>query len=127
VDGHQFARSLGLRSTRFTATVDHGVATPLPAVDEEPIQELPDQAAAVAVRPVKVLDDDMVLGPASGDAATALTPPVTQALDPRRHPATLLALVLLAIVGGTHLGLVMASGDRRARTFARWKALRPRR
>ena len=128
IDGHQFARSLGLRSTRFTAKAENGIASALPAPTAEPLQELPEQAAAVAVRPLKLLPEDVALDPLTADDNGAIAPPhVPEALDPRRHPVTLLAVLLLALVIGAEIPVLMASGGTGVRTSRRWKALRQRR
>jgi len=123
VDGRSFARSLGLRSTRFTAAVGTSDGTPPPPPPaEEPIQALPDDTAALARRPLQPvselqLDRRAPVGPTL--AAGALP----DALDPRRHPVTLLAILLMAFVTGAQIPLALAGTGRRARASARWTAL----
>lgn len=131
VDGRQFARSLGLRSTRFTVTVGSAAtAPPPPPPAEEAIQALPEQSGALAraavVRPVVHRLDRR-----AGDLAAPSGLP--DALDPRRHRlALLVAAVVLAAAAGAHGPLVLAhrprlGGRRRpARGWDRWRALRQR-
>jgi stage II sporulation protein D len=131
VDGRGFARSLGLRSTRFTAALGTADGTPLPPPPaEEPIQALPDETAALARQP---------LAPAGGlqiERATPAAPSASSAdlpaaLDPRRHPAVLVAILLAAFVVGAGIPVAMAHPRDRwesaARWSARWRALTPSR
>ena len=91
VDGRSFARALGLRSTRFTAELGTADGTPLPPPPaEEGIQALPEETAALARQPLVPRRPTGSTGrpppaPASGSSE------LPDALDPRRHPATLVA------------------------------------
>lgn len=103
VDGRTFARSLGLRSTRFTAAIGTADgAPPAPPPAEEAMQVLPDEAAATArtavARPTDVQLDRRTpspSAPAPRDAA--------EALDPRRRWWEVAAGVLVATIAGAHL------------------------
>lgn len=130
VDGLTFARALGLRSTRFTATVGSADGAPPPPPTGEAIQGLPEDAAVVAQRPVRQAGTAMDRGAAPFRRPTA--PSVPESLDPRRHLIGLFALVGLAGLAGAHVPLVLAppasvggmvARFRRARPWARWKHL----
>lgn len=105
VEGRQFARSLGLRSTRFTVSMGSAAAAPapLPTTVEDEIQAMPDEASELARRPLARP------GQLNLDRAPAAVDPtyrgssLPEALDPRRHPATLLAILLAAGVAGALL------------------------
>jgi stage II sporulation protein D len=123
VDGRSFARSLGLRSTRFTATPGTSDGTPLPPPPaEEAIQALPDETAALARQP---------LAPSRGPKLDRATSPVPypplgglpDALDPRRNAVTLVAILLAAMVAGALVPSAMAFGFDDVRSSARWRAL----
>ena len=112
VDGRTFARSLGLRSTRFTATIGSADgAPPAPPPPEEEIQVLPDETANDArqavTRPTRLQVDRR--HPATGAAAAPAMPP---ALDPRRHLWAIAAGVLAAAAAGAHLPLALAKRGR---------------
>ena len=66
------------------------------------------------------------VGPVLGDDGLGRDDELPAALDPRRHPVTLVAVVLLALVVGAEIPLLMASGGTGVRTSRRWKALRQR-
>ena len=121
VDGRGFARSLGLRSTRFTAELGTADGTPLPPPPAaEPIQALPDETAALARQP---------LAPAGGlqierstpAAPRTTAPDLPAALDPRR-PAVLVAVLLAAFVVGAGIPVAMAQAGDRWESTARWSA-----
>jgi SpoIID/LytB domain protein len=133
VDGRAFARSLGLRSTRFVVAVGSATAAPPPPpAAEEPIQLLPTETAAVArtpLRPSHGLDIDRRMPASPAIGAPALPP----ALDPRRHLLALVAGLLVAAVAGAHVPLALRAPVPSARRFggaagrARpWQAWRPR-
>jgi SpoIID/LytB domain protein len=129
VDGRTFARSLGLRSTRFTATVGTADgAPPPPPPAEEAIQLLPTETAGparTAVAPpggVRLDARPMAGGP------EGLRPTTTPALDPRRHLASLLALLLVAGLLAVHAPLARARHRRFVADLGRarpWQAWRP--
>ncbi|HEX4866884.1 MAG TPA: SpoIID/LytB domain-containing protein [Acidimicrobiales bacterium] len=130
VDGRQFARSLGLRSTRFSVTLGSAATPPAPpAPSEEAIQALPEETAALA-RAAVVRPAVHRLDRRAGDLAAA--PILPEGLDPRRQRlALLVAAILLAGAAGAHTPIVLAprpvalGGSRRsARWWARWRALR---
>ncbi len=122
VDGRTFARSLGLRSTRFTAVMGSADGTPPPPPPaEEALQLLPEETATPAARPRvdrelprmdRAVPDD--LGTRTGQDRL---PP---ALDPRRHPLSLGAALLVLGLAGWHGRLT------RARSWRPW-TLRHRR
>ncbi len=123
VDGHQFARSLGLRSTRFTAALGSADGTPVPPPPaEKAIQALPDETAALALHPVQPASEFRFdrADPARAGLSRGELP---DALDPRRHPASLVAILLAAVVIGGQVPLVLARPDGSMRTSARWRAL----
>jgi stage II sporulation protein D len=107
VDGRTFARSLGLRSTRFTAAIGSvdGAPPPPPPAEEE-IQLLPDETAA-AQRPLP-RPDALQLDRRHPTTPAASLPELPAALDPRRHPLSLLALLLTAGVAGAHVPPALA-------------------
>jgi SpoIID/LytB domain protein len=106
VDGRTFARALGLRSTRFTATAGSAADAPAPPPPAgEALQLLPEETATPAARPR--VDREL---PRVEPTAPRRTPrPVPVALpagvDPRRHPMTLAAAIVLVGVAGLHLRL----------------------
>jgi hypothetical protein len=129
VDGIRFARALGLRSTRFTARIGSAAGAPPPPPAEEAIQALPDDAAEIAQRPVRPADsahiDRRALSSSAGGASPAI-----DALDPRRHLVTLIAVIALAGLAGAHVPLLLARsvtagevvpGRRAARRWAPWR------
>lgn len=130
VDGRQFARSLGLRSTRFTVgTGSAMVAPPAPPPVEEAIQALPEETGAIAreaARPAGIARLDHL-----ADQVRLAEPPA--ALDPRRRRlALVLAAVALAVAVGAQAPLALVPGGglagRRspARGWRSWRALRRR-
>lgn len=129
VDGRTFARSLGLRSTRFTAAVGSAAgAPPPPPPAEEAIQVLPSDTAAQARRPVRSLAEAEIER-ADPVRALATAPALPPALDPRRHLLTLLAGLLVAGIMGAHLPLALARGGagfggsrRPARPWRSWRS-----
>ena len=122
VDGRGFARSLGLRSTRFTAAVGTADGTPLPPPPaEEPLQALPDETAELARQPLGPRGDAQFDRMAS--AAELGLGDLPDAFDPRRHPATLAAILLAAFVVGGLVPVALAQPPGRVRSSARWRAL----
>ncbi len=123
VDGHQFARSLGLRSTRFVAELGTSDGSPLPPPPaEESIQALPDDAGALARQPLEP-SHEVRFDRSDALDESAQRGELPDALDPRRHPASLLAMVLLALVAGAQARVALARHPRRVRASARWSAL----
>jgi stage II sporulation protein D len=123
VDGRTFARSLGLRSTRFTAALGTADGIPVPPPPAaEAIQAMPDETAALARTPVRSLSEQQLdrRATAVSGASRAALP---DALDPRRHPASLIALLLVALVAGGQVPLALARSAASVRTSARWRAL----
>jgi SpoIID/LytB domain protein len=121
VDGRSFARALGLRSTRFTAKLGTSDGTPVPPPPaEEAIQLLPEETADAALAPVSSTAGARLEPSATADAARAGLP---DAADPLRHPASLVAILLLAVVAGGHLPLALARSRRPVRTSAWWSSL----
>jgi stage II sporulation protein D len=122
VDGRSFARALGLRSTRFTAALGTADGAPLPPPPaEESIQALPDETAALARRPFVPLHG------ARFDRAAAPVPypPLSElpaALDPRRHPAVLAAILLVSLVAGALVPVAMAASPGGVRSSPRWRS-----
>lgn len=110
VDGLAFARSLGLRSTRFTASVGTSDGAPPPPPPGDAIQALPEQAAALTRRPAPVATRNpehtrsQVSMPAPGADPHATS---------ERGLAALAALALLAGLAGAHVPIALA---RRLRT-----------
>ncbi len=123
VDGRSFARSLGLRSTRFEAALGTADGAPLPPPPaEEAIQALPDETAALARQPV-VPASEFRLERAPADAFSFDPTPLPEALDPRRHPLSLVAILLAAFVAGGQVPLALARTAGRVRASARWRVL----
>ena len=125
VEGIRFARALGLRSTRFTAAAASAdAAPPPPPASEEAIQALPDEVGSVTARPARprtLVGMDRGAPTAPSPAAVSLPP----ALDPRRHPVTLAAVVLLAGAVGAQVPLAMAGHLPWGRFVARVRGARP--
>lgn len=134
VNGRDFARALGLRSTRFTATMGTSDAVPLPPPPaEEALQGMPEETAMLAREPARNVAAGRIDTRSTARAVGAELPP---ALDPRRQRLlTLLAALLAAGLVGAHVPLALAAtpgrgrvalgaADRRARWLARWRALR---
>jgi SpoIID/LytB domain protein len=127
VSGLQFARALGLRSTRFTATMGSADGAPPPPPAEEAIQALPEEAAALAQQPAGPVARALL----QRDATDAMGPARTTATDTLHHPATIVALVLLLGAAGAHLPLVaervrgtrLVGRRRTARPWAAWRHL----
>ncbi|HET6969019.1 MAG TPA: SpoIID/LytB domain-containing protein, partial [Ornithinibacter sp.] len=122
IDGRGFARALALRSTRFTARVGSADgAPPPPPPAEEPLQALPEEAATLARQPLGATADEIRLrqGLATGPTVE-LVGDLPRALDPRRHPASLAAILLAAFVLGALVPAAMAARGPGARTSARW-------
>lgn len=130
VDGRQFARALGLRSTRFTVTTGNAaVAPPPPPPAEEPIQALPEETGALAKQPLRLPSGAQL--DRLADAGGVLDQPL--ATDPRaRRLAIILAAVALAAATGSQAPLLLGPGaglvtrPALARGWARWRALRRR-
>jgi stage II sporulation protein D len=119
VDGRGFARSLGLRSTRFTAAVRAADgAPPPPPPTEEASQALPDEAAAAAARPVLPTGAARLERAAAPDGAAAGLPGV-DGLDPRRQLVLLMAVLLASGVVGAHVPFALARPP--ARTWVPWR------
>ena len=109
VDGRTFARALGLRSTRFIAAIGSADgAPPPPPPAEEEIQVLPDETAA-AQHPVR---RTVQLDRRAPTVTTAAAPELPAALDPRRHLASLLAILLAAGMAGAHLQRAIVARSR---------------
>jgi stage II sporulation protein D len=132
VDGRTFARSLGLRSTRFTAVASSAdAAPPPPPPAEEGIQLLPAETAAPARTPVRPAAGAMIdrRVPSLPTAPVAARPP--PGLDPRRHLVELLAGVAVAGVVGAQVPLLLSparrfgSRPRRARPWPAWSRSTP--
>jgi stage II sporulation protein D len=122
VSGLDFARALGLRSTRFTATVTSAEGAPAPPPAEAAIQGLPEQATAQAALPRRAaprLDRD------AADTARPTPAALSVSIDPRRRPAGLLAGLLLAGAVGAHVPLLL--DPRRRRTTRRTRRRGPTR
>lgn len=103
VDGRTFARSLGLRSTRFAAAIGTADgAPPPPPAAEEALQVLPDETAAAARAPL-ARPTDVQLDRRSPNPAAPAQRDVPEALDPRRHLWAIAAGVLVASTAGAHL------------------------
>jgi len=115
VDGRRFARALGLRSTRFTLAMGSAAtAPPAPPPVEEAIQALPEEAGALAREPARSMSRfGFDRRQAWGSGPTPADLPA--GLDPRRHPATLVA-------GGLVAGLAALHG--RVRTGRWWPDVR---
>jgi SpoIID/LytB domain protein len=127
IGGRDFARALGLRSTRFVARVGTSDGAPLPPPPaEEAIQVLPDDTAEPARRPTGA-DADLRFDRPAADLASLERAELPAGLDPRRHPASLVAILLAAFVAGGHLPLVLARSRGPVRTSARWSTLIPTR
>ena len=135
VQGIQFGRALGLRSTRFTTAIgsSDGAPPPPPPADAT-MQALPDDAAALAQAPAR---PD---GAAHYDRRTGAAPvpglvDLPEALDPRRHPLTYVAVLGLSALAGALRPLILArpGGPRLlarlddARRWATWRLLTLRR
>lgn len=119
VSGLQFARALGLRSTRFTATMGSADGAPPPPPVEEAIQALPEEAAALAQQPAPAAAPLLERG-----ALDAIGPARTAAADTLHHPATIAALLLLLGAAGAHVPL-MAGRVRGTRLVGRRRGARP--
>ncbi|MGQ0831222.1 MAG: SpoIID/LytB domain-containing protein [Microthrixaceae bacterium] len=132
VDGITFARSLGLRSTRFTARMgsSDGAPPPPPPAAEGAIQALPDEATSVVEQSHRPLSswrfDRRPMAPPT------LAEAVHDALDPRRRLTALLAMTTLAALVGACIPMLLArpqlasevvSRVRTARPWARWRLL----
>lgn len=126
VDGRSFARALGLRSTRFMATMGSSeAAPPPPPPTEEAIQELPDDAAAIAQQPARRFGDDLPVRPLVGRIDVGLPLPTST-----RHGASVLVLLgTLALAGlvGAHVPLAIAPTGARTELVARVRAKAGRR
>lgn len=106
VDGRLFARSLGLRSTRFTMSMGTADGAPPPPPSEEAIQALPEQAATLAQRPLRGRASEL-------DRGVAWTPLPTpgeggEAVSSARALGILAALLLASAVTGAHVPVALA-------------------
>lgn len=119
VSGIAFARALGLRSTRFTVAAASADTAPPPPPMEDTLQALPDEATSLVAPPALASSDERVTRRVRTKPAAART--VSPGLDPRRHPATLLAVLLVAGAVGAHLPLALAGRSGRARPWASWR------
>ena len=126
VDGRTFARALGLRSTRFEVTAGAAVAPPPPPPAEEAVQALPEETAEAARAPARLRLEPRFERPGSPSALAERTD-LPEALDPRRHPLTLVAVLLVSMVAGGLVPLHLATARAGARGSARWRALTRRR
>ena len=127
IDGRGFARSLGLRSTRFDVVAGTSEsAPPPPPPAEEPLQALPDDVGALARQPLRPASEAQLdrRVPVPAEIVTGALP---EALDPRRHPVTVLAIVLLALVVGAQAPVVLAGAADGVRSSTRWRTLTRRR
>ncbi len=120
VDGRTFARALGLRSTRFTLTLDAAPTAPaLPDPGSEAIQALPEETGALARQP---LTAEPATAPAPLEAAG--TPTDVGPAGPGRRPeaAGAVGLLALAMAAGalTRAGSVDARPSG-VRAWARWQ------
>jgi SpoIID/LytB domain protein len=123
VDGRSFARALGLRSTRFTAALGTADGTPLPPPPaEEAIQAMPEETAALARQPLAPMRGDRFDRDSTSISSAGLSE-LPDALDPRRHPVTILAILLAAMVVGALVPTAMAAFPAGVGTSPRWKAL----
>jgi SpoIID/LytB domain protein len=135
VQGIQFARSLGLRSTRFSAAIgsSDGAPPPPPPADAT-MQALPEDAAALAQGPASA-DDRPRFERRPGAVRSTDLPDLPEALDPRRHALTYVAVLGLSALAGAHVPLLLARPAgvgllRRlddARRWATWRLLTLRR
>lgn len=125
VDGRTFARSLGLRSTRFTVATGSAAAAPapLPAPDAEAIQAMPDEAAELARRPLLPVNELRLDRTAQSAAAGVVGAALPEALDPRRHPASLVAILLAAMVVGALVPAAFAAAGPSMAAWDRWRIL----
>ncbi len=134
VDGRRFARSLGLRSTRFTAAIGSADgAPPPPPPAEEAIQLLPTETAE-ALRTPLAPPGGTELRRRSPATAVADLPSLPPSLDPRRLLALLLATLLVAALFGAHLPVALVGSarrfgrpDRPARHWPAWRTRSSRR
>lgn len=129
VDGRTFARSLELRSTRFSAEVAQAAVAPPPppAEEEEALQALPEETATEARTLARVV------GPSTLDHLAASRPPARvpdAATAPDRRLAVVVAVSALALAAGAQVplaivgagGLGATAGD--ARSLLRWRTRR---
>lgn len=120
VDGRAFARTLGLRSTRFTMQATEAAQVPaLPDPEDTGVQALPEETGALAreVRP-------SVATPLVDLAGPVPEAPVGRS-EPAGRPSDLLAIAGLLLVSAA-LGLVsgaagLAGRTDGARTSRRWR------
>ncbi|MEX2293023.1 MAG: SpoIID/LytB domain-containing protein [Acidimicrobiales bacterium] len=105
VDGRTFARSLGLRSTRFTATLGTADgAPPPPPPGDEALQELPEDVAALARRPLSMaMREREQAGPWIATAQRGTPDPLRSG----RGLPLLAALLLVATLTGAHVPFVL--------------------
>ncbi|MGK2947269.1 MAG: SpoIID/LytB domain-containing protein [Acidimicrobiales bacterium] len=126
VDGRSFARSLGLRSTRFTMRATEADQVPaLPEPEESEVQALPEEAGTIA-REIRAIDDG-----ALGPVAFPSPAPTADERDGAGRPSDLLAIAGLLLVSGV-LGLVtgspaLAGRPDGARAWPRWRRPDPSR
>jgi len=109
VDGRTFARSLGLRSTRFTLRVASSdvAPPPPPPAEKSDVQALPDDAAALARRPNQIERADQELFASRSSRAPA--PPASLPdLSVTRRLGLLLALMAIGALAGAGVPLALA-------------------
>lgn len=124
VNGLQFARALGLRSTRFTATMGTADGAPPPPPVEEAIQALPEEAAALAQQPASPAASPVASAVLKPGAPGALGPARATTAGTLRDPATIAALVLLLGAAAAHVPL-LAGRIRGPRLVGRRRGARP--
>lgn len=127
VDGRTFARSLGLRSTRFTlrvASSDVAPPPPPPAEGSE-VQALPDEAATLAQRSNRMERDEADLLTRRPARLPVPTPAAPDAETARRI-VLLLALMAVAGLAGAGVPLTLAGALPTAPEVAtRLRTMRP--
>lgn len=108
VDGRTFARSLGLRSTRFTLRVASSDVAPPPPPPAEgsDVQALPDEAAALAQRGNRLERDEA--GLLARRPVRVPVDPAGPEADTARRVVLLLALMAVAGLAGAGVPLTFA-------------------
>lgn len=108
VDGRTFARSLGLRSTRFEVALGSADGVPLPPpAAEEAVQALPEEVGPLARRSVGPTVEFRLDRAERGSTYSSGPTALPAALDPRRHAATLAAVLLTSLVAGALLPMAL--------------------